>query len=141
MNETADMINKIETMRRQLEDQMKAPGTTEDVMKSLKALDQKALDVELLMLSRTDLHSDDKWYVEKYKIFMNLVWLNGEVGTGAGDVQGGADYRPTDASLGTLAEVEKDLEAAKVAFKKLMDTDVKAFNEAMAGKAKVVMDF
>ncbi len=127
-------------MRRQLEDQMKADGTTDDVKRALTALDEKALKVELLMLSKSDLHSDDKWYVEKYKIYMNLVWLNGEVGTGAGDVQGGAEYRPTDASMATLADIEKDLEAAKTAFKQLMDTDVKAFNETMAGKAKVIMD-
>ncbi|MFN8573297.1 MAG: hypothetical protein U0132_14690 [Gemmatimonadaceae bacterium] len=140
MNETVDMINKLETMRRQLEDQMKADGTTDDVKRALRALDEKALKVELLLLSKSDLHSDDKWYVEKYKIYLNLVWLNGEVGTGAGDVQGGADYRPTDASMATLMDIEKDLESAKVAFKQLMDTDVKAFNETMAGKAKVIMD-
>ena len=90
--------------------------------------------------SRTDLHSDDKWYVEKYKVYMNLVWLSGEVGTGAGDVAGGADYRPTDAQVAVLAEIEKDLAAAMAAFTKLLETDVKAFNELMAGKIQVIMN-
>jgi len=51
------------------------------------------LDVELQLVSRTDLHSDDKFFVEAYKVYMNLIWLNGAVGTGAGDEAGGADYR------------------------------------------------
>jgi hypothetical protein len=140
MNQAADMINRLEIMRHQLEEQRKTTDPASDVAKSLSQLDKKMMDVELLLLSRTDLHSDDKWYVEKYRIYMNLIWLNGEVGTGAGDVQGGADYRPTDASLATLADIEKDLVAAKAAFSKLLDSDVKAFNESMAGKAKVIMD-
>ena len=69
------------------------------VEQALRDLDRKMMDVELQLLTRTDLHSDDKWYVEAYKVYMNLVWLAGVVGTGAGDVAGGADYRPTDASL------------------------------------------
>lgn len=140
MNEAADMINRLEVMRRQLEDRRKATDPDSDVGRTIADLDRKALDVELLLLSRTDLHSDDKWYVEKYRILMNLIWLNGEVGTGAGDVQGGADYRPTDASLATLAQLEKELRSAKIAFNKLMATDVKAFNESMAGKAKPIME-
>ena len=34
-------------------------------------------DTELHYLSRTEMHSDDKWYVEKYKLYMNLMWLLG----------------------------------------------------------------
>jgi len=71
------------------------------------------------LLSRTDLHSDDKWYVEAYKVYMNLVWLNGVVGSGAGDVAGGAEYRPTDASAAVLELIEKDLTAAKGEFDRL----------------------
>ena len=44
---------------------------------------------------------------------MNLLWLSGEIGSGAGDVAGGADFRPTDASLQVLATIEKDLAAAR----------------------------
>ena len=54
--------------------------------------------VELLLLSRSDMNSDDKYYVEPYKVYMNLIWLNGVVGNGAGDVAGGADYRADGAS-------------------------------------------
>jgi hypothetical protein len=139
MNEAVDMINRIEALRRQLEDQARENAGKADVVEQLRALDRKMLDVELLLLSRTDLHSDDKWYVEKYRIYMNLIWLAGEVGTGAGDVAGGAEFRPTDASLATLAELEKQLAAARSAFTRLLESDVKAFNELMQGKVKVVM--
>ena len=37
-------------------------------------------ETELHFLSRTEMHSDDKWYVEKYKLYLNLVWLLGGVG-------------------------------------------------------------
>jgi photosystem II stability/assembly factor-like uncharacterized protein len=139
MNAAVDMINKLEEMRRQVEDQVKANAGKADVLAQLAALDRKMLDVELMLLSHTDLHSDDKWYVEKYKVYMNLIWLAGEVGTGASDMAGGADFRPTESSLATLADIEKNLAAAKVAFDRLMNTEVKAFNELMAGKVQVIM--
>ena len=140
MNESVDIINRLEVMRRQIEDTLKVKGSDAALAEQLKALDQKMLDVELLLLSRTDLHSDDKWYVEKYKIYMNLIWLAGEVGTGAGDVAGGAEFRPTDASMATLVELERDLAAARLAYQKLLETDVKAFNELMGARMKVIMN-
>jgi len=140
MNESVDIINKLEVMRRQIEDTLKARSGDAALAEQLKTLDQKMLDVELLLLSKTDLHSDDKWYVEKYKVYMNLIWLSGEIGTGAGDVAGGAEFRPTDASMQTLTELERDLSAARLAYQKLLETDVKAFNELMGARMKVIMN-
>lgn len=140
MNETVDMINRIEVVRRQIEDTLKVAGVDSAVAAQLRVLNGKMLDVELQLLSRTELHSDDKWYVEKYQLYMNLVWLSGEIGTGAGDVAGGADHRPTDASMATLAELERDLATARAAFRKLLETDVKAFNDLMGARMKVIMD-
>ena len=100
----------------------------------LQDLDKKAMDVELKLLSRTDLHSDDKWYVEAYKVYMNLIWLSGVVGTGAGDVAGGADSRPTDASVAVLEMIEKDLADARTAFNALVEKEIPAANRALSGK-------
>ena len=61
---------------------------------------------------------------------MTLLWLNGEVGPGAGDVAGGQDFRPTDSSTATLAELEKDLEAARAAYRQLMDKDLPAYRKS-----------
>jgi hypothetical protein len=134
INATADIVNRIEVLRKQIEDQLKTPAGENGGGEALHGLDQKMLDVELRLVSRTELHSDDKWFVEPYKVYLNLVWLAGEVGTGAGDVAGGAEFRPTDAELATLAELEKQLASAKAAFDVLLQTVVPAFNQAMSGK-------
>ena len=97
-------------------------------------LDKKMLDVELIMLSEHDMYSDDKWYVEHYHLYQNLIWLNGVVGFGAGDVAGGAEYRPTAAAMAWLADLEKELAKARTGVDTLENTDVPAFNKAMAGK-------
>jgi hypothetical protein len=57
------------------------------------------------------------------------------VGPGAGDVAGGADFRPTDTSVAVLAQIEKDLSAAKIAYDNLMSKEVPAFNRAIADRA------
>jgi photosystem II stability/assembly factor-like uncharacterized protein len=137
MKTTVDMINRLEVLRKQLADQVTANAGRADVLRSLDEMEKKLLDVELRLLSRSDLQSDDKYYVEPYKVYLNLIWLLGEVGTGAGDVAGGADYRPTDASRRTLETIERDLEAAAAAFKALMENDVPAFNRAMEGRGRI----
>jgi photosystem II stability/assembly factor-like uncharacterized protein len=136
MNSAVDMINRLEVMRKQIEDQLKTQDG--ETGTALRELDRKMLDVELRLLSRSDLHSDDKWFVESYKIYMQLIWLSGEVSTGAGDVAGGADHRPTDAALRWLEEIERDLEAAGAAFRSLMENDVPAFNRLMAGRLPAI---
>jgi hypothetical protein len=139
LNATADIVNRIEVMRKQVEDQLKAAGTGSDGSgDALRELDRKMLEVELRLVSRTELHSDDKWFVEPYKVYLNLVWLAGEVGTGAGDVAGGAEFRPTDAELVTLAELERQLAAARAAFSELTEKTVPAFNQTMSGKLPAI---
>jgi photosystem II stability/assembly factor-like uncharacterized protein len=128
------MINRLEVMRKQIEDLLKANAGKTPAEQALRALDSKMLDVELRLLSKSDLYSDDKWYVEAYKVYMNLVWLNGEVGSGAGDVQGGAAFRPTDASLQVLATIEHDLAAARAGYTVLTEQVVPAFNKANASR-------
>ncbi len=138
LNHAVSLINRLEIMRKQIEDLTAAHKGQSDVQKALAALDAKMMDVELRLMTRTTMHSDDKWYVEAYKVYMNLVWLYGEVGLGAGDVAGGADHRPTDASMEVLALVEGRLKAADTAFQALVNSDVPAFNEKMAGKLPAI---
>jgi hypothetical protein len=135
LNAAVEVVNRVEVMRKQIEDQLKtAAAATDGPGDALRALDRKMLDVELRLVSRTELHSDDKWFVEPYKVYLNLVWLSGEVGTGAGDVAGGAEFRPTDAELATLEEMERQLAQAKAAFAELLEKTVPAFNQTMSGK-------
>jgi photosystem II stability/assembly factor-like uncharacterized protein len=134
LNTTVDIINRIEVMRKQIEDQLKTATGQDGAGAALRELDQEMLRVELRLVSRTELHSDDKWYVEPYGVYLNLIWLAGEVGTGAGDVAGGAEFRPTDASMATLAMLEQQLSEAKAAFNQLLQKTLPAFNQAMSGK-------
>jgi len=140
MNASADMANKLEVMRKQILDLQKANAAKADIAGPLADLDRSMMGVELRLLSKSDLNSDDKYYVEPYKIYMSLIWLNGELNSGAGDVQGGADYRPTDASLEWLGTLEKDLDAAKAAYKELVDVKLAGFNKQMAGKIPGITD-
>ena len=134
LNATADMVNKLEVMRKQILDQRKANAEKADVVSALAELDKKMLAVELQLISHSDMNSDDKYYVEPYKVYMNLIWLNGVVGNGAGDVAGGSDFAPTESALGWLGDIEKDLDAAKGAYKKLIDSDLDEFNKRMTGR-------
>src|SRR6185437_14495299 len=113
---TAQMTNRLEDLRRQIEDQRKAAAAKPDVTKALNDLDAKLLGVELQLITHSDMQSDDKYYPEQYKVYMNLIWFNGGIGNGAGDVSGGAESKPTDASVQVLAEIERDLAAAKTAY-------------------------
>jgi hypothetical protein len=65
-------------------------------------------------------------------VYMNLIWLNGEVGTGAGDVAGGADWAPTESELAVLDSIEKDLNAAKSDYRDLFEKNLPAFNRSLA---------
>jgi len=131
---TVETVNKLEIMRKQIEDLLKADTTSAGAKEALRDLDKKMYDVELRFLSKSDLHSDDKWYVEQYKIYLNLLWLMGEVGTGASDMAGGAEFRPTDATMLTLGDLEKEVVAGKAAFTSLVDKDLADFNRKMGGK-------
>jgi photosystem II stability/assembly factor-like uncharacterized protein len=133
LNQAADMVNRLEIVRRDIEDRLKTPQAP-DVRRALVGLDRTLLEVELQLVSKTDLHSDDKWFVEAYKVYMNLIWLNGAVGTGAGDEAGGADYRPTDAQVAVLDEIEKALARARADFTRVLEREVPAFNKAMQAR-------
>ena len=81
------------------------------VDQALESIHKRMYDTELNFLSRTEMHSDDKWYVEKYKLYFNLIWLLAEVGGSGGDVMGGAGYRPTAAALKVFQDRLKDLDS------------------------------
>jgi hypothetical protein len=111
---------------------MRSDKTKSDLLKSVQEMDQKMQNVEYKLVSKALTTSDDKYFIAAYKIYFNLIWLNGEVGTGAGDVAGGADYKPTDTAFALTEMIEKDLAAAKLEYRTLMDKDVPDFNRSLA---------
>jgi hypothetical protein len=84
------------------------------------------------------MRSDEKYFVDAYKVYMNLLWLGGAVGMGAGDEAGGADYKPRDVAHTILADLEKQLEAAKAGYTAVVDKEIPAFNKAMEGKLPAI---
>ncbi len=133
---TADMVNRIESMRKQLEDAQKgltaSPVSQDVAVKAVSAMAQKLTAVEDRLIEPAARLSDDKYFVQAYHVYMNLVWLNSEVGPGAGDVAGGENFHPTATSEAVLAAIEKDLDAARQAYRTVMEQDLPAFNRAMA---------
>jgi photosystem II stability/assembly factor-like uncharacterized protein len=147
INATSNMVNHLEWTRKQLaiveqmlkseEEQDKAKGNKEntksaDLLKSVDDMNKKLQSVEYKLVSESDLNSDDKYYVEPYKVYLNLIWLNGEIGTGAGDVAGGSDWAPTASDMNVLDSIENDLNAAKSDYNDVFDKDLPAFNRTLA---------
>lgn len=139
INTVVDRINRIEIMRAQVEDLRTAHGKDRALDRALADIYQKMYNTELHYLSRTEMHSDDKWYVEKYKLYMNLVWLAAEIGANGGDVAGGLGYRPTDAAVSVFRDRLLEMETAQRDFDRLMQ-EVEAFNRAHAGKLPPISD-
>jgi photosystem II stability/assembly factor-like uncharacterized protein len=139
IDEVVDRIDRIEIMRAQVEDLRQRHAGDRALDQALAAIYQKMYDTELHFLSRTEMHSDDKWYVEKYRLYLNLVWLLAEIGGSGGDVAGGVGYRPTDAAVTVFREQLAKLETANADFEALL-RDVEAFNRAHAGKVAPITD-
>ncbi len=135
ITETADMINNLEIARRELEEVqrgLRAEKGPKASLDDVSAIMARLVAVEDRLLEPAARLSDDKYFQQAYRIYMNLLWLNGEVGPGAGDVAGGMDFRPTDTSVEVLAAIEKNLEEARVAYRAVMGTDLPAYWKARA---------
>ena len=70
---------------------------------------------------------------------MNLLWLGGAVGTGAGDEAGSADYKPRDVAYEIFADQMQQLDDAKVAVRAARRDDIPTFNKKMTGKIPLIM--
>ena len=130
-SEVADMVNQLEVLRKKVEDRLDPAAGRKlqpSAERELRDLDSRMLEVELRLISKSDMQSDDKYYMEQYKVYMNLIWFGGSIGLGAGDVAGGAEYRPTDAASQILDGIESDLSAARAAFNALMDKERPVLN-------------
>jgi hypothetical protein len=96
-------------------------------------LDKKLQSIEHKLVSQALLNSDDKYFVEPYQLYLNLIWLNAEVGTGGGDVAGGADFAPTEAQLELLKTFENQMTAVDTEFSTFEKEDIPAFNRTLVG--------
>jgi photosystem II stability/assembly factor-like uncharacterized protein len=136
INAVSDMTNQIEWMRKQLEDARKtlsAPGGKKALLKTVDDMDKKMLTVRDKLITRSEALSDDKYFVQSYKIYLNLMWVSQVIGTGGGDTAGSADYGPTKTSIGLVDDLEKQIQDVQAQYRVLMDKDVPTFNKSIAG--------
>ncbi|HXT70067.1 MAG TPA: hypothetical protein VN700_09955 [Vicinamibacterales bacterium] len=138
ITETSAVVNQLEITRKQIEDLLKQNKGKDEIEKPLMDLDVMLFGTELKLVTRQDLRSDDKYFADSYKVYMNLLWLGGAVGLGAGDEAGGADYRPRDVAYDILADQLQQLAAAQRDFDRHIATDVPAFNKTMNGKIPAI---
>jgi hypothetical protein len=129
----SNMTNQLEWMRRQLEDQSKTLAGKESLLKLINEIDRKMQEVEYQLITRADALSDDKYFQTAYNLYQNFLWLNGEIGTGAGDVQGSGDWGATETAIGLVLDLEKTLEKVKGEYKGLMEKEVPAYNQQIEG--------
>jgi photosystem II stability/assembly factor-like uncharacterized protein len=110
-----------------------------ELLKAIEDLDKKLSAVEYKLASPALLNSDDKYFVESYKVYLNLIWLNAEVGTGGADVAGGADFAPTDTQLGLLQTFETEMAGVDADYQKVMKEDLPALNRSLADSNLAVL--
>ena len=135
VNSVTDMVNHLEWTRKQLKDiegMFTAEKAKPEVLKSVQEMEQKVQNVEQKFVSKALMLSDDKYFSSAYKIYFNLLWLNAEIGPGAGDVSGGNGFGPTETEVELLNWIEKDLTAARADYNNLMQNEIPAFNRAMS---------
>jgi photosystem II stability/assembly factor-like uncharacterized protein len=105
-----------------------------DLVKIVEAMDQKLQSVEYKLVSPALANSDDKYFVEGYRVYLDLIWLNAEVGTGGGDVAGGADFPPTETQYDSLRAVEAEMTSAIGEYQKLLNEDLPTFNRSLTAQ-------
>jgi photosystem II stability/assembly factor-like uncharacterized protein len=137
MNDSADMINRLEWSRKQLaqlEDRLAGDPQHDSVLQAAKALEQKLEKVEedffpLALTGRTE----DAFRVPTrlYGQLTNVAFL----------VEGGADLPPTDQSVAFNKELEQQLAQAKQQFQQLGKSAIPQFNTLLQSNGLSGIEF
>jgi hypothetical protein len=106
-----------------------------ELLAAAEKLDGDLQSVEQRYVARALQDSDDKYFVEQDRLYLNLLWLNAEVGTGGGDVAGSADFAPSATQLDLLAELESEMAAPDAALDTALKRDLPAFNRQLEANA------
>jgi photosystem II stability/assembly factor-like uncharacterized protein len=139
-NTVARMINQLEWSRRQIEDfkrMLKAAKAPSSDAASADGLEKTFRAVEDRLLQPTLAEADQKSFRGPLELYLKLLWLQAEVGSGAADVSGNADLPPTLPELEVYDLLSKTLAESRGQFDELYSKTVPAFNEAMRAKGYV----
>lgn len=107
------------------------------MIKVVLDMDKSVQKVEEEFISKELTYSDGKYYVEPYKLYYNLIWLNAEIGPGAGDVAGGGDYGATETEFELYKSLQKDLTSAMADYEALTTKELPKFNQALMRQGAV----
>src|SRR5262249_46933555 len=90
--------------------------------------------VEDRLLQPTLAEADEKSFRGPLELYLKLLWLQAEVGAGAADVSGAADFAPTQSEIEVHAQLAQTPESVRQDFDALYRTRIPAFNEAARAK-------
>ncbi|HEU4642516.1 MAG TPA: hypothetical protein VFS44_08685 [Gemmatimonadaceae bacterium] len=139
---TVAAINHIERVRKQLEDLRDMYGkdsTMKPLLAQAKSVDGKLSAVEDQLLQRVLQEDDPKTYRAPMQLYVKLLFLEGMVGSGAGDVAGNPDFPPTAAEVEVNDALKRRLADALAALRTVMERDLPALNRAVAERAVPVV--
>lgn len=106
-------------------------GENQDLIRTVLAMDRNVQKVEQKFISKELTYSDGKYYVESYQLYYDLIWLNAEIGPGAGDVAGGNGFGATDTEFEMFKSLDQQLTAAVADYKALTTKDLPTFNQVL----------
>ncbi|MGH7634145.1 MAG: hypothetical protein ACRENC_10480, partial [Gemmatimonadaceae bacterium] len=126
----ATAINRLERVRMQIEDLHDLYGadtTKRALLERAKALDGKLSAVEDQFLQRKLQEDDQKTYRAPMELYTRLLYLEGIVGSGAGDIAGNPDFPPTTQDIAVHDLLRQRLQRALQALQEVMSVDVSGF--------------
>lgn len=127
------MLKKEKKQAKDAEDAVKETKQPhpDKMIKAVRAMDKKIQAIENQLLAPAQANSDEKGYLARYGLYLHLIWLNGEVGTGGGDVYGNPGYKPTDASVQVLHMLDRKLQAVKTQYQNLIQKVLPQFDRTL----------
>jgi hypothetical protein len=136
-NAVVRMVNQLEWTRKQLEElraMLKARKAEAADFEAAASLEAAARAVEDRLLQPTLAEADEKSFRGPLELYLKLLWLQAEVGAGAADVSGAADFAPTRSEVEVHEQLGKTLESVRQDFDALYRTRIPGFNESARAK-------
>lgn len=133
-DESVELINQIEKVRKQLEDTTKmltANKAAKELLDATKKLDDQFIAQENKLLHPTIHEGDIKSFRGPVGLYLKFIWLGAEVGTGTGEIAGSADMPPTASELQVFDMLDGQLQQVKAATTDLMTKAVPAYNQTL----------